>query len=214
MTSEKGGTWEPGKAWEPAPLIEPKHDEAFLSRNLLLNPVWKTEADVVTLATWSEKWYREVGIEPLINWKNVEKAIDNVQPILNKNTHNATPSIFKRAAALTLAFMEVSPLDQSMAGSRIEDMLTNLNNHQNAIVVFEYCRRCLQGAKLIHSEGKFAGREFILKNKIAVSRHFYRDLIFALGCEGRDSRSFHAYALLYESLAYKSNPGVSYEETV
>ena len=197
----------------PSPVTEPERDEKFWSRNLI-ETSQRTQADTVALATWSEHCYREIGIEPQIVWKNIERVVDSIQPVLNKNTHNSTPSIFKRAAALTLAFIEVSPLDGSMVGSAIGERLTRLTNHQNSIVVFEFCRQILHGAKLIHSEGEFAGKEFILEKKIAVSQHFYCDLIFALGCEGREGRSFHSFALLYEALAFKGNPTASYKETV
>jgi hypothetical protein len=191
-----------------------ERDQKFWSRNLLTTNDPISTADVTTLATWSEKYYRDVGIEPLVIWRNFERVVENVQSILNKNVRNASPSVFKRAAALTVAFTEAAPLSQSMSDGKLSSRLTSLNNHQNSIVVFDYCRRCLHGATLTHSEGEFKGKTFPLNKRIELSRHFYCDLIFTLGCEGRESRSYHLLTLLYETLAFKANPEASYKLTV
>ena len=168
--------------------------------------------DIVTLGTYSESFYKRVGVEPVIVWKKFESVTNEIPSILNRNTGASNPSVFKRAAAFTIAFIKTSPLDQVFPPNKFPKKLTEIGNHQNAIVAFEYCRQCLHNASYLKKEsGK---TEMVtLKNKIKLSAHFYYDIIFAIS-ELKTDSPFHFLALNYELMAYKSNKGASYLEVM
>jgi hypothetical protein len=134
------------------------------------------------------------------------------EKVLGANVLIRTPSVFKQAAAFTLGFLQESPLTVAFTADSFDEQLAkiaHIENHQNAIVGFEYARFCLHGAAYIRN-----GQEIILKNRITVSHHFYSDLIFSLSTLPKKQMphpsSFHEMALLYESLAYQDNPEGSY----
>ncbi|MDR3458066.1 MAG: hypothetical protein P4N60_11510 [Verrucomicrobiae bacterium] len=168
--------------------------------------------DVVTLATYSEEFYKAAGIEPALVWKKFEYIVNDIPSILNKNTCAASPSVFKRAAALTIAFIATSPLDQTLSIQKF-GKLTEIGNHQNAIVAFEYCRQCLHQASYIKKFDGQPEQTVTLKKKIRLSAHFYYDLIFAISQLKTDA-SFHFLALNYELMVYKANKGASYPEKI
>lgn len=192
-----------------------KSDARFSTRNILDQDLTKPSehlaADVTTLATFAEGAYSRVGIKPEIIWSNLEDVVTGIPTILNRNTNASTPSVFKRAAALTIAFIMCSPLDQPFPQDKFPIKLGKIINHQNAIVVFEYCRQCLHKSTYIMTEGLDRGRVVVLKNKIKASHHFYYDTIHAIA-NIKDDTSFHFISLLYETLAYKANKRASYPE--
>src|ERR1039458_9543518 len=147
-----------------------KSDAIFASRNILAQDLTKPSehlaADVTTLATYSEGAYQRLGIEPAIIWKKFEDVLNAIPTILNRNTNVATPSVFKRAAALTIAFIQCSPLDQPFPQDRFPIKLGKIINHQNTIVAFEYCRQCLHKSIYIMTDGQDRGRTVVLKRKI------------------------------------------------
>lgn len=124
---------------------------------------------------------------------------------LTKNLNIETPSVFKRAAALTMAFIVKSPLDRNFSGSTIAEDLICIKNHQNAIIGFEYCRDALRGSLIMPKQRE----PFTLEKPITLSPHFYRDLIHAFSHIEDHSFCFHSTALIYESLCYKANPKAS-----
>jgi hypothetical protein len=128
---------------------------------------------------------------------------------LTKNLNIETPSVFKRAAALTVAFIVNSPLDKNFSGGTIGEKLTCIKNHQNAIIGFEYCRDALRGAVITPKDRP----PFTLERPITISAHSYRDIIHAFSHIENHSFCFHSTAVLYEQLCYKSNPKASDPET-
>jgi hypothetical protein len=107
-----------------------KSDLTFSKRNLLEKDLTKPSespaSDVVTLATFSEGFYRRFRVEPAIIWKKFEDLINDIPSILNRNTNAPTPSVFKRAAAFTIAFIGNSPLDQPIPAERFPVKLTEI----------------------------------------------------------------------------------------
>ncbi len=169
--------------------------------------------DVVVLATFSECCYKRIGIEPALIWKKFEYIVNDIPSILNRNTGATNPSVFKRAAALTIAFIATSPLDQIFQSNKFPKKLAEIGNHQNAIVIFEYCRQCLHNACYLKEEKGKPVEMVQLKRKIKLSAHFYYDMIFAISNIKTDA-SFHFLALNYELMAYKANKGASYPEKI
>ena len=149
-----------------------KSDLQFARRSILEHEAGELKhfcPDVVTLATYAEGFYKRMGVEPALIWKKFENIINEIPSILNRNTRANTPSVFKRAAAFTIAFIKTSPLDQTFPPTRFPKKLTEIGNHQNAIVAFEYCRQCLHGATCVKNEPGKAEETVILKRRIKVS---------------------------------------------
>ena len=145
--------------------------------------------DVVTLGTFSEGFYKRFDLEPDLYWKKFEGIVSEIPSILNRNTGASTPSIFKRASAFTIAFIKQSPLDQTLPPDALP-RLSEIGNHQNAIVAFEYCRQCLHGATLVKIESGKDPQTVILNEKIKVSAHYYYDMIFAIAAI-KSEEAFH-----------------------
>jgi len=215
-----GRSSDPALPEAPASLVSAVSEDSdlkFARRNILTNPHLGARdhisADVVTLGTFSEGFYNRLQITPELVWKDFESIISEIPPILNRNTAAASPSIFKRAAALTISFIQHSPLNQPFPKTSFPEVLTEITNHQNAIVAFEYCRQCLHEASYDLRQAGGTPKTITLKSRIALSDHFYYDLIHGISNIKSDT-SFHFIALLYESLAYKANKGASYPEVV
>ena len=169
------------------------------------NSGYGINADAVNLTKWCGRFYTRIKIPTEIEQSKISGVLAEMSSQVSKNTNIETPSVFKRAAGLTMAFMVKTPLTRNFSGSTIGKDLLRIENHHNAIASFEYCRFALEGAILRPAERT----EFVLKKPIAVSEHFYRDLIHALSRIKDRSYCFHATALLYESLCYKANEGAS-----
>ena len=83
-------------------------------------------------------------------------------------------------------------------------------NSQNEIFAYMIAVRFLHGASL-----KCPSRGDIeLVNKIRVSFHFWRDLVFALSDCRPSNDHFNFLSLLFESLAYQANPNACYDRVV
>ena len=96
-----------------------------------------------------------------------------------------------------------SPLPADLVGAEI----TKLPNHQNVFFAYHFATACLENATLIKRDGS----EAKLVNRIRISDHSLCDLIDTFGSIV-PYQHFKPVCLLFEQMAYKANPGVSYEE--
>lgn len=163
--------------------------------------------DLANLRNFIDGFYEDHGLESEVTFVQLSRVEAASEKILLANVGIKTPSVFKRVAAFTLGFMQESPLQKALGSDAFSPELAkvgHVDNHQNAVIAFEYSRACLTTATYI-----CGGIEVSLQNPIKVSRHFYADLIHALSTLPKktmaSSPSFHEMALLYESLAYHDN---------
>ena len=82
-------------------------------------------------------------------------------------------------------------------------------HHQNAIIAYCLCVDALEGATIQMNDDS----ECTLTNRISVSQHFFQDLILAF-TRMLPHEHFSLCALIYESLAYQSNPDASYDRVI
>jgi len=117
-------------------------------------------------------------------------------------------SPFKKAANFFCYFVAerpiLNPFPKDVVGVNIAAML----NHQNVMVAYDMAIECLHNAT-IHR----ADKEFVLKERILLSKHSYTDLIQACGSIMPQTH-FHIMSVLFEQLAYKFNPDASYDLVV
>jgi hypothetical protein len=118
-------------------------------------------------------------------------------------------SPFKKAANFFVWFVSLKPIISAFPAETIGDDLNGIANHQNVMFAWDFAVSCLEGAKMYKSDGAVAE----LKNRIQVSHHFYRDMVEAFAA-ATHVHHFKVASLLFEQLAYKANPGVSYEEVI
>jgi hypothetical protein len=189
-------------------------DPAFGARGD--DPEYEILEDITFLKQHCENLYEDFGCTKVeVGSHRLWRVLANIQPILSRNAATPNPSLFKRSAAFTIAFMEYPPLDYPFIGGGLPKTITSISNHHNAIAAFEFCRRALiTGEILKRVPGK--KKEFkseILSRPIKVSQHFYWDTIHAISTINSDT-CFHTLSLLYESLTYKDNPDASYPQIV
>lgn len=115
---------------------------------------------------------------------------------------NSSP--FKKAAAFTASFSAARPILTPLP----EPIFHELHTHQNSIIAIELSIDALEGAQL-HKEN---GTLEILKNRIKMSKHFWKDFVGATSvCV--PIHHFECLSLIYESLAYQENSTASYPRT-
>lgn len=187
--------------------ILPKKSGAFFDSG---NTGRAIAADAFNLFEFCSGFYSVLGLNPEISQAKLWNTLAEHQTILIKNVSIARPSVFKLSAAFTIAFVLTSPLDQPLASGRLDPKLTEIPNHQNALIPFEYCRYILCGAKINHPKRG----DIELKKRINLSKHFKIDLIHSIAAINRDGANFHLLSLIYESLCYKANPKASDKELV
>lgn len=134
---------------------------------------------------------------PLLNMDNAYSFVRNLVKDLdfpaNGGFDKASP--FKKAANIFVWLQAESPIEDS----RI-----------NAALGYALVKKCLHKATFFNKETE---SDVILEEPIKLSEHFYTDLLEA-------SRSivpqdhFKTYSLLFESLAYESNPEASYTKII
>ena len=82
--------------------------------------------------------------------------------------------------------------------------LNQIKNHQNAIFAYHIAVDCLHNATIERDNDKI-----YLENRIIVSRHTYIDIVECLAMATPQSH-FKSTSILFEQLAYRSNPEASY----
>ena len=117
-------------------------------------------------------------------------------------------SPFKKAANFYVWFVAQRPIIDELPSAIIGSDLASLSNHQNAIFAYHLAVDCLHGATLYRN----GDDPVVLKNRIKVSYHFFRDFVEAFGT-AVPQHDFKKVSLLFEQLAYKVNEA-SYPEVL
>ncbi|MFZ4779675.1 MAG: hypothetical protein ACOYM3_30310 [Terrimicrobiaceae bacterium] len=122
-------------------------------------------------------------------------------------------SPFKKAANVFVWFVAERPVIDSLPVEIAGTKLTSLANHQNVVMAWKMCTRCLRDAKLYKTDEKGNEDVVVLSEPIRVSKHFFCDFVDAFSAAA-PAQHFHIMSLIFEQLAYKSNNTASYPETV
>ena len=120
----------------------------------------------------------------------------------------AKASPFKKAANFFVWFVASRPITNPIPPGYMDDDIRRMDNHQNVVVAYEFAMECLHNATIQRGD-----KDLALKNRIRVSKHFFKDFVEAHLAAAPISH-FKTVSLLFEQLAYKANPGVSYDEVV
>ena len=133
------------------------------------------------------------------------------------------PSAFKVAAAFTVHLIATNPFEEKLPDS----VVGYLADKPTALLAFQMCCAFLKGVKIHRRDGK----KKILRHPIKVSEHYieelvrtlwdtfasFEDLSIKLGqCYSNVRRSvllsqqIRLVALIYEAIAYQTNPRVPY----
>ena len=115
-------------------------------------------------------------------------------------------SAFKKIANFVTFFVADGPIIDPFPESVIGPELSKIANHQNAMVGLQIAIDNLHGAT-IHTN---AGNTLRLENRIKLSKHSYIDIVDALSAATHVTH-FKMVTVLFEQLAYKSNPDCQYD---
>jgi hypothetical protein len=162
--------------------------------------------DALTICDYVDEYYSQLQAGEV--FINIPVLIEVVNSSLNNFPHPSgcgDSSPFKKAAAFTTNFVAARPIVTPINSPQFTSgPLKDLSNHQNAIIAFDLCVDALHGAKLQRED-----KEVILANRISVSLHYWKDMITALSmCS--TTNHFPCVSLMYEALAYQTNPDASY----
>ena len=113
-------------------------------------------------------------------------------------------SAFKKLANFMVHFIAERPLPKPFPRALVGDGLSDIDNHQNAIIAFNLAIKALEGA-VIHRQDS----DVTLSNPIQLSKHSYTDIICALS-RTSPTTGFQLVTVLLEQLAYKTNPYCQY----
>ncbi|MHB1308781.1 MAG: hypothetical protein ACYDC1_11685 [Limisphaerales bacterium] len=118
-------------------------------------------------------------------------------------------SPFKKAAYFFVWFVAQRPILDKLPITTVGEELNGIPNHQNVIFAYHMAVDCLHGAKIHRKDGEVV----VLKSKIKVSMHFFRDFVEAFS-SAVPAHHFKIVSLLFEQMAYKVNRDASYPEVV
>lgn len=114
-------------------------------------------------------------------------------------------SIFKKVSYFLCHFVAMRPIVTPFSIGVIEEDMTKIDNHQNAIVAFSIARELIKNSTIKRVDG-----DFEIKKPLWVSKHSYLDIIQALSNVAA-STHFQCVSVFFEQLAYKTNPECQYE---
>jgi hypothetical protein len=162
--------------------------------------------DALTLCDYIDEFYHSAGVD------HCDLDIGKIASVVQISyaefpsplgVDKASP--FKKVAAFTANFAAEKPIYTSLPVEKFGRLAT----HQNAILAVSLSIDALEGATI-----KDARRgDIVLKNRIAISKHYWRDLI-AAASSCVPVHHFECLALIYEALAYQANPDASYERVI
>lgn len=165
-----------------------------------------------TLVNFVEGFYSQIleeKVASLISEGDVEEIIQDAEIIIVRARCSSKPSVFKRAAALCIAFVNQSPIREPIPFQKISIHHPGLSGNQNAIVILMYVFRALHGATC-ERDGDIPNE--VLAERINPSRHQFADMVAALSTANESS--FQLLSLLFEALAYKDNKDAQYQKKV
>lgn len=114
-------------------------------------------------------------------------------------------SVFKQVANFVVYFVSERPLEAPFTESdKLPAEVFKINNHQNAIVALAIAINALKGAVIKRDDG-----DHVLEYGILLSEHSYIDVVESLSNTSA-STGFRLVTVLFEQLAYKSNPNCQY----
>ena len=123
------------------------------------------------------------------------------------------PSLFKILGFFTAQFNADRPIDESntlvdasFPNSDIKEII-NFQNHQNAFVAFSFSLFCLKNSRIYTKHG-----EKTIKEPVELSAHSFISIIESMSLLTSPTDIVRSkYAILYEQLCYKTNPGLQYK---
>jgi hypothetical protein len=115
-------------------------------------------------------------------------------------------SIFKKVANFVVYFISERPIQSDVPSIDLPEEISSIPNHVNTLVALFIAIAALHEATIHGMDGE----EKQLKNKIELSKHSFIDLVEALS-SATPNTHFKLVSVLFEQLAYKSNPECQYQ---
>ncbi len=117
-------------------------------------------------------------------------------------------SPFKKAAFFYVRLHECNPFSETInCNGKEVNGVSEFDHSMASLIGFSFVQRCLLGATVLKNDGN----NEIIKEPIAVSDHYLKDLIEASRGITME-KHFRTYSLLFESLCYIKNSNISYKD--
>ena len=164
-------------------------------------------SDLINTLQYINEFTKSIGIAlPCVDPAIVSAIIQGaVQDGLYQKGCSEQASPFRKTASFLSYFVANRPILVSFSEEKIGPDLCRIKNHENAIVGLEIAIDSLHGAKIHRNDG-----DFILENKIKLSKHSYVDIIDALH-NIAPANDMKMVAVLLEQMAYRQNPSCEYK---
>lgn len=164
-----------------------------------------TEADNINVLSFVEGFIDEYEIGPLsINTIALNGVVAGSRSTPCKDGLDGA-SVFKKAATFALLFVAQQPLTNSLPRDKFPADLVEINNHQNGLLGILIALKALHKAQIRRKDGNVV----TIKNPIEISGHSLIDLVDAVTGASVQT-GFQLLTLLFEQLAYKTNPDCQY----
>ena len=166
--------------------------------------------DVRNVLAFIAQYYQDLGVEGYIDIDApaLSAAIRQMYEGFpySGGPENASP--FKKISQFVCYFMALKPIGTPLPDWALGDL--GHQNHvarSNAVVALVIAIKSLEGATLQWHNGE--SRTVTLKNPIRLSKHSFIDIADALTII-TPSTSFKLVSVLFEQMAYKTNPDCQY----
>lgn len=155
--------------------------------------------DLLNVLQFINDFSGKIGIKDLpIDANRISGIINGA--VFDGDYSSAKASPFKKLAAFVAYFVATRPILSPLPLKQFK----NIDNHQNAIFALEIAIDSLYGAKIHRSDG-----EFVLKNRIELSKHSYIDIIDAIAYVTPQNGK-KLVAVLLEQMCYRTNSACEY----
>jgi len=186
-----------------------------MSFSILYQEGGDVQSHLSSLAVYLDSCAKGMGIERLQvdPTKLTAVAASLLRPDFPHKDGLEKASPFKKAANVFVWFVAERPVIEPLPEEIVGKQLSSISNHQNVVMAWMMCMRCLRDATLYKENEAGEDTVVILSSPIKVSKHFFCDFVDAFSC-AVPAYHFHIVSLLFEQMAYKTNLGASYPETV
>ncbi|VAX06105.1 hypothetical protein MNBD_GAMMA26-924 [hydrothermal vent metagenome] len=172
--------------------------------NFLFNDDPRT--DLLNLLAFLDQFARDYGIHPIeVDDHAVDLVVKNMRYDFPCKDGIEGSSIFKKAASFALHFVNERPIANPLSVDVFSSDLVKTPNHQNGLFAVVIACEGMHRASIRRHDGSI----IVIENPIEVSQHSFVDIVDAVTSTSHVV-GFKLLTILFEQLAYKTNPDCQY----
>lgn len=165
--------------------------------------------DTINVLGFMDVCLKSMGIEDVdVNSTTVSTCIRTAKEDIHYPSTGGLSgaSVFKQIATFPAYFVSLRPIKYQFPEKTIGSSLHRISNHQNAIMALEIAISSLHHAEINRKDG-----DYILKNRIEISKHSYVDIVDSVSTV-TPQFGWKLVAVLLEQMTYRYNPECSYQK--